>query len=446
MKNTTLVIINILIATLFTMMSCNNNNTKSESNMENKAKKDNQAMGAIYVATNKPDNNTIVAYHQMTDGSLKAIGEFPSGGKGTGDVEIFEGSKNDPTHPLADGVDPLISAYGVFKTNDDKHILVVNAGSASVTSFNVNADHSLTLANTVKAGDKYPLSIAAHKDVVYVASSGTATTPPFSGNITGYKISSNGTLSPIEGSTRDLGARPSCIAYTDDGNFLIVNELVTGMVKVFKANADGSISKEPISKIASPHDSDKGRWLAIPVGFDVLSVADGYAIFVSEARFLDNKGMLRAEKDKVPQAPLYSWQTGSTSSYLLGKDGVIKLVSGDVLTGTAYEGGQIANCWVEVSKSGRTLYAANALSSSISTYDIKQTGAIVLRNEQTYKDASEGLFFSDLYLSKDGKYLNQLIGNKGQVLVFKVLENDKLERIGMYGNMPDIGCYGLVTL
>jgi len=35
----------------------------------------------IYVASNKGDGNTIVAFRQMPDGSLETIGEYATGGK-----------------------------------------------------------------------------------------------------------------------------------------------------------------------------------------------------------------------------------------------------------------------------------------------------------------------------------------------------------------------------
>lgn len=445
-------IILVLFAFSLLAISCGDQNnttdgkSKGETNKAEEKTKESKTIGAVYTASNKTDENTLYAFAQKENGELAPIGEYGTKGKGTGNVEIFEGSKNDPTHPLADGVDPLISAYGVYKANNNKNIIVVNAGSSDVSSMKVNDDHSLTFVNSVKAGDKYPLSVASHEKKVYVASAGTKTMPPFSGNITGYSIDGDGKLTPIEGSTRDLGARPACIAFTSDGKFLIITELVTGMIKVFGVNDDGNISEKPVSIVSSPHDAKKDRWLPIPVGFDIVKKSNGYVVLVSEARFLNNKGELRKEKDKVPQSPLYSWQTGSTSSYFVDNEGKINLVSGDVMTGKEMEGGQIANCWVEASNDGKTLYAANALSSSISTYSIADDGKIELKNETAFKDDSKKLFFSDLYFNKNGKYLYQLIGNQGKIMSIKVSEDGKLESVGTYGDMPAIGTYGLIAL
>jgi len=401
----------------------------------------------IYVASNKGDGNTIVAFRQMPDGSLETIGEYATGGKGTDNIEIFDWGY-DSTHPLKDGIDPLISAYGVYKTSDSKNLLVVNSGDGTISSLRVNKDKGLTLSSVVKTGDKHPLSIASHNNIVYVASSGTVATPPFSGNITGYRIDSSGKLTAIPNSTRDLAARPTCVVFTEDGKYLVVAELVSGLIKVYGVEANGLLTSEPISTVSSPHDSENGRWLPIPVGFDIVKKGNEHIVIVSEARFLDNMGMLREEADKVPQSPKYSWQTGSTSSYSIDETGTIRLISGDVMTGADKEGGQIANCWVEVSADGNTLWASNALSSSISSYAISNKGALSLKNETAFKKSSETLFFSDTFVSHDGKFLNQLVGNRGAILVFKVMPNGDLKEVGMYtsSDLPAIGAYGLVVL
>ena len=406
-----------------------------------------KTIGAVYVATNYADGNSVRAFRQHDDGSLEVIGEYLTQGLGTGNVEIFHGSEHDPTHPLRDGIDPLISAYAVYPTPDGRTLVAVNPGDGTVTSFRIATDHSLEFATRVPAGERYPLSVATFGDLVYVASAGTGTEPPFTGNVAGYRLTGDGELTALEDAVRELGARPTCVAFTDDGRFLVVVELVTGLVKVFGVDEDGRLSDEPLSSVASPHDAESGRWLAIPVGFDLVRVADGTAVLVSEARFLDNQGGLRREDDKVPQSPLYSWQTGSTSSYLLSDDGDLRLVSGDQMTGEAMEGGQIANCWVEVSADGRHLWAANALSSSLSLYAIGEDASLRLMEEATYKDPSEMMFFSDLKLSQDGRYLNQLVGNRGEILVLATSEGGQVELVHTVdAGLPEVGAFGLATV
>ena len=117
------------------------------------------------------------------------------------------------------------------------------------------------------------------------------------------------------------------------------------------------------------------------------------------------------------------------------------------MTGTEMEGGQIANCWVEASKDGSHLWAANALSSSISLYDVGSDGSLSLANEIAYKADAEDIFFSDLYLSRNGSYLNQLIGNTGEIIVFKVGSDGSLEILHhVKTDLPAVGAYGILTI
>ncbi|SED15755.1 6-phosphogluconolactonase, cycloisomerase 2 family [Tenacibaculum sp. MAR_2009_124] len=408
----------------------------------------NKEINYIYVATNDQHENSIVAF-KHSNNKIEEIGEFQTKGKGTGNIEIFDWGY-DTTHPLKDGIDPLISAYSVFKTDDNKFLLAVNPGDGSLTSFKIKKNGKLSFASKTKTGDIHPLSIAVHKNMVYVASAGSTSppTPPFTGNLSGFFIDNQGKLTPIKNSIRNLNARPSCTMFTQDGKFLAVNELVTGLTKVYQVNnKTGRLSESPISKVQSPNNGTNGRWLAIPVGFDIVSFKDHHVLYAAEARFLNNKGMLREEANVVPQSPKYSWQTGSTSAYKIDKNGMISVLSPDVLTGTHSEGGEIANCWIEVSPDKKHLWAANALSSSYSSYDINDSGALKLDKRIAFKVKDESLFFGDLIHSKDGKYLYQLIGNKGAIYVFKILSNGNLKPILMHDEplLPKTGSFGIIA-
>ncbi|CAM1373056.1 lactonase family protein [Tenacibaculum xiamenense] len=402
----------------------------------------------IYVATNDKHENSVIAFKHFKN-KIEEIGEFGTKGKGTGNIEIFDWGY-DITHPLKDGIDPLISAYSVYKTNDNKFLLVVNPGDGSLTSFKIKENGKLSFVNIVKTGDIHPLSIAVHKNIVYVASAGSVAppTPPFTGNLKGFFIDNNGKLTPIENSMRNLNARPSCTMFTPDGKFLAVNELVTGLTKVYAVNKKtGKLSKDPISQAQSPNNGTNGRWLAIPVGFDIASFKDHHVLYAAEARFLNEKGMFREEANVVPQSSKYSWQTGSTTAYKIDKNGMISVLSPDVLTGNNSEGGEIANCWIEISPDKKHLWAANALSSSYSLYDISDSGAIKLDKRAAFKVKDESLFFGDLIHSTDGKYLYQLIGNKGAIYVFKILSNGNLKPMMMHNEplLPKTGSFGIIA-
>ncbi len=79
----------------------------------------------------------------------------------------------------------------------------------------------------VPSGGKRPVSITAANGTVYVANQGTLGMATVNANITGFKIDGNN-LTPIAGSTRPLSGtgdvRPTDIAFSPDGKFLVVSE------------------------------------------------------------------------------------------------------------------------------------------------------------------------------------------------------------------------------
>lgn len=150
----------------------------------------------VYAATNRTEGNTIVAFRSTEDGTLTPIAEFSTGGLGG-------------TFDAGEGLDPLISEDSVLNV-DNRFLLVVNAGSNTVSSLRINPDLSLTLVNTAPTGGVGPNSIAHSNGLVYVSnvdSDGAFDGPPDqSGNVTGLSLDPDtGELTPIEGSTRQLG-------------------------------------------------------------------------------------------------------------------------------------------------------------------------------------------------------------------------------------------------
>ena len=392
----------------------------------------------FYVTSNKVDGNTIVVFQEDASGKFHMSGEYLTGGKGTGDLEI-PALKKDETHPLANGDDPLISANAIEATKDRKYLVTVNPGDGSISLMRNSGDQGLKSVNTVPASDRFPISVAIFGRHVIVASVGKDNAH---GSIAAYKIADDKLVS-VSDSRRDLKARPSTVRFSSDGEHVIVNELVTGKIKVYAMDGD-TLSVEPVSQISSPRQA-KDRFHAIPVGFVVAGNGGDDVLLVSEARFLTPDFKLRAAKNEVPQSPLYSWQTGSVSTYKLDDGGNISSLSKDVLTGSNVEGGEIANCWVALSKDGKILYAANAFSSSISSFDVETNGTVRLKSQTVFKDPSESLFFGDLSVSRNGKMIFQLIGNKGQVMVFDIADDGSLKPKQTLNGLPTLGAYGLLV-
>ena len=406
--------------------------------------------GAVYTATNHAEENSVIAYRQFDDGTLDKIGEYKTGGKGTGFVEL-PGLPYDPEsgHPAADGIDPLESAYALWRTPDNKNILVANAGNGTVSSLRVNKDFSLSLNNVVKAGNIKPLAIATHGKLVYVASMGWKEKFPNDGNLKGYLIDDNGVLSPIHYSERFLKGRPASVEFTPDGKFLMSVEVTTGAVHTYKVLDDGALSNYPVSTIQSP--LAKGRFLPIPIGTKIVAKEGKNYLLVTEARFVDVEGKLKTSseenKKKYPFNAHYEGQTGSVTSYEIDQNGKLVIVSPDVMAGSGLWGGQQTTCWITTSKNGRYAWATNPLSSSITSYKLDDQGKLELLEEIAYQDPDYDEYYTDMDLSADGNYVNVLSGNTGTAWVYAINhENGSLTLVGGYEGGAQTHTYGIVTI
>lgn len=382
----------------------------------------------VYAATNKTEGNTVAAFRSAENGTLIPIAEFETGGLGG----AFD---------AGGGLDPLISEDSVLNV-DNRFLLVVNAGSNTVTSLRINPDLSLTLVNTAPTGGVGPNSIAHSNGLVYVSnvdSDGNFTGPPDqSGNITGLRLDPDtGELTPVEGSTRQLGNRPSDVEFSTDGSYLVVsswnaqsnllpdtgpgpNELVT-----FGVEAGGNLTAAPTGNAASTLPGNAaGRNLPASIGFEIVEVGGEQIVIATEAReFLANGD----------PATLAQFQTGSLSSWKLEDDGSLTPLSQDVLDGPSFTNGPTSACWIVVTPEGGTVYVASASGAAISSYQLNDDGSLTLidgvaaaGNAAMPSDPdpitnADG--FIDLTLSADGGYLYQLLGLKGAINVYEIGED-----------------------
>ncbi len=381
----------------------------------------------VYAATNRADGNTIAAFRSAEDGTLTPIAEFATGGLGG----VFD---------AGEGLDPLISEDSVLNV-DNKFLLVVNAGSNTVSSLRIDPDLGLTLVNTAPTGGVGPNSIAHSNGLVYVSnvdSDGEFGGPPDqSGNVTGLRLDPDtGELTPIEGSTRQLGNRPSDVEFSTDGAHLAVsswnaqsnllpegpgpNELVT-----FGIEADGNLTADATGSAASTLPGNAaGRNLPAAIGFEIVEVGGEQIVIATEAREFLSSG---------DPATLAEFQTGSLSSWRLRDDGTLTPVSQDVLDGPSFLDGPTSACWIVVTPEGSTVYVASASGATISSYRLNDDGSLTLidgtaaAGDPAMPFADDPLAdadgFIDLALSEDGDYLYQLLGLEGAINVYEVGED-----------------------
>jgi hypothetical protein len=93
----------------------------------------NSVVGAVFAATNDVKTNEVVMYTRTGAGALKYVGNFATGGRGEGGIN-----------------DPLQAESSITLTADHKFLIVVNAGSSSVSVFAVYPN-TLSLVDTKAA-------------------------------------------------------------------------------------------------------------------------------------------------------------------------------------------------------------------------------------------------------------------------------------------------------
>jgi 6-phosphogluconolactonase (cycloisomerase 2 family) len=409
--------------------------------------------GAVYAGTNRAMGNSVAAFGRSADGTLVAIGDYATGGNG---------GSFDSTN---DGLDPLISEDTIVAV-DNRFLIVVNAGSNTVTSMRINADFSLSVVGSVPSGGVGPNSIAYRSGLVYVAntdSDGAFTGPPdHKGNINGFRFNTtSGMLTPIANSKRELENRPADLEFSPNGGHLIVSSVNSGSVAlaagnnaelvVYGVQADGTLTSAPTSSVTSTaRGNAAGRNLPTAIGFEAVTVGTRTFVIVTEAReFLSNgaPGML----------PMF--QTASVSTWELSADGTLTARSQDVLTGPTITTGPAAPtsaCWIAVAPDLTTFWVTHASGAVISSFRLNADGTIVLLNRRaaigmpavvgpTPLATADG--FVDITVSGDGQFVYQLLGLRGAVTVYRVGPNGALTMTQRTtGLLPMTNLAGLVSV
>jgi len=325
----------------------------------------------LYTETNEAGTNQIFIYQVSNDGSLAFQRAVSSGGAGTGAG--------------------LGSQGALTLSEDHEWLFVVNAGSNSVSSFKVHHDGSLSLTRTENSDGKVPVSLSIHRNLLYVLNSGTD-------NIHGFHVGSDGSLSDIDGSTMSLSGMAVVapqIAFTPNGNWLIVTEKATNKISSFKVKPDGSVGPDMVTASTgqTPFGFDFGRDDAM-----VVSNAAGGAA-----------------------------GAGSATSYHISANGIPNAVNG------AVPNDQGAPCWVATTKFGRFAFVSNTGSNSISSYYIAQGGKLFLVNKAA---ASTDNSPADIVVAKNNYNVYVLTAKSGTIGEFHRKFLGGLENTSSVSGLP----------
>ena len=335
------------------------------------------AFGAAYTMTNAASGNEVLVYNRSSDGTLAFQGSYATDGLGSGAG--------------------LGSQSSITLSHNNHWLFAVNAGSNQISSFAVT-ENGLELADVVNSGGSLPVSLTTYKDWLYVLNAGG------SGNISGFAVGQDGSLSPLAGSTQPVsnggvGSAPALaqIAFSSDGSTLVVTEKsTTNLIDTYVV--ENGLAGAPTSNPSAG---------ATPFGF--AFDRHGHAI-VSEA-------------------------SGSVSSYQIDK-GEFNVISPAVVNT------QVAACWIAISNNGKYAYTTNAGSGSISSYRIAEDGALTLLNP-TAAVISAGSSPVDMAFSNNGQTLYALANGAHTISIFGMNADGSLTFAGAM-SVP-VGVVGLAA-
>ncbi|MEC3992552.1 beta-propeller fold lactonase family protein [Actinacidiphila sp. DG2A-62] len=342
------------------------------------------ASTAVFVQSDAPGGNTVVAYHRAPDGSLVQRGVYPTGGRGG----VLDGSV----------VDHLASQGSLAYDRHDHLLYAVNAGSDTVTVFAVRGER-LTQLQVIGSGGSFPVSIAVRGGLVYVANALDG------GSIQGFARAGD-RLVRVPSWRRGLGLDPDAapqfthtpgqISFTPDGSKLVVTtKAAADTIDVFPLDAFGGPSARPVVT-ATPG--------AVPFGF-----------------VFDAAGRLQVT-EAGPNA---------VATFAVRPDGRLTPV-GQAATG------QAATCWIV--RAGDHLYASNAGSGTLSGYRADAAGGLTALGE-----TGTGGGTVDTAVSSDGRFLYAQTGATGSVDAFRLGEDGSLTPVGTV-TVPDaVGGEGIVA-
>src|SRR5262249_23630835 len=107
---------------------------------------------------------------------------------------------------------------------------------------------------------------------------------------------------------------------------------------------------------------------------------------------------------------------------------VNKKTGGVTQKGEPYGDAEKAACWTALSADGKTLYVANFVSNSVSSFDVAGYGKLTLlattkRRGGTKPDTK------DIEISKDGKYLYAVASGAKEIAIFRIGEKGTLTEL-----------------
>jgi 6-phosphogluconolactonase len=345
--------------------------------------------GAVFVMTNAADRNEIISFKRAADGSLQEGRRFATGGRGSGGNN-----------------DPLESQGSLTLSQEHTLLFAVNAGSGEISVFQVHGS-DLSLSDKQLSGGSEPNAVAQHGHLVYVLNTGG------SSNVVGFRVDEDGRLKQIPHSLSFLSTNTSgaaSLAFSPNGQFLVVTERETNDIDVFSVQSNGRLSPIVVNSSVGPG------------AFSVAFAPNGAAVVVETG-------------------PSGGQNASAISSYAVSSKGTLSPISTSVPTLGA------ATCWNAVTPNGEWVYTSNAGSSTISGFTIGKNGTLTALPGTIVGTNPTGATNLDIAISSDGKFLYSLDGEIGMISIFGIQSDGTLTNLGTVGGLPkNVGFNGVAAI
>jgi len=193
----------------------------------------------VYVQTNDPDQNAIIAYQNNGDGQLQQLAGSPylTGGKGI-------------DHSSTQVVNSNASDNEVIISNDRRFLLAVNSGSNTIAVFDIHSDGTLSPVpdSPFPSGGVLPVSLAHWQQYIYVANKNKypLQSPNQKPNYIAFLLEGDGSLTSVPGARVDLPTTSTpCQVLVSRNNPFLFGAEFTNNISRYIMNNNGTLGSIP---------------------------------------------------------------------------------------------------------------------------------------------------------------------------------------------------------
>lgn len=329
--------------------------------------------GAVYTMNNDTAGNDVVVLQRDEDtGMLTMQTTVATGGNGTGAS--------------------LDSQSSMVLSADEKYLLVVNAGSNTLSSLAVT-ETGLELRDTASTGGFKPVSVDIHDDIIAVLNAGGDVGEKDTVSL--LRLEADGTLDTLN-RTRDLSAdstSPVQVAFVQEGRVLVVTEKDTNKIVTYRLRYNATIKGSP--------------------------------------QVFDHTGLQPAGFTSImrDQILVTDTTTGTVTSYHVTEEGVVSPL------GHTTDTTELATNWIVALPGARTVFTTNTNSDSVTGLHVNFDADLLLQAVDGVT-ATTGDAPIDAALSDDGQFLYVLAAGTDAINAYSVNDDGSLTAVETEPGIP----------